>query len=74
MILFLIIFFLVIASTLLFLIDRQEKIREYNKNSSSRGLRDKNRCLQKIKEDTRKRLEFEKNQLRYQNTDKKGYL
>ena len=65
------IIFLFIACTFLFLMNRQEKIREYQQKRPSRKLSDKYEYLKRVREDTKRRLDFEKDQQHYTSSDKK---
>ena len=68
--------FLVLALVFLFLMKRQERIREYNspKSHFSRPLNSRDEYLKKVKDDTKNRLDFEKKEQQYKSDIKKEYL
>jgi hypothetical protein len=70
------IIFLVIALTFLFLMKRQERIREYNspKSHFSKPLSSREEYLKKVKDATKNRLDFEEKEQRYKSDIKKNYL
>jgi hypothetical protein len=70
------IIFLIIALVFLFLMKRQERIREYDspKSHFSRPLNSREAYLKKVKDDTENRLNFEKKEQQYKSDIKKEYL
>jgi hypothetical protein len=70
------IIFLVIALTSLFLMRRQERIKEFNSCGSRtvRPLNSRDAFLKKVKDDTKNRLDFEDKEQQYKNDIKKNYL